>query len=40
MQFMEKYRIFFTQVQTVQEKLSKPENKHILNIESKVQKRV
>ena len=40
MLFMEKYRIFFTQVQTVQEKLSKPENKHILNMESKMQKRV
>ena len=40
MLFMEKYRIFFTQVQTVQEKLNKLENKHILNMETKMQKRV
>ena len=40
MLFMEKYRIFFTQVQTVQENLNKLENRHILKMETKMQKRV
>ena len=40
MHSLDKYRIFFTQVQAVQKKLCTPDNKYILDMEIKMQKRV
>ena len=37
---LDKYRIFFTQVQAVQQKLCTPDNNYILDMEIKMQKRV